>query len=328
MTRLGYGTYVGPGVGEGLELREEIELTEAAGFDAIFFSEHHGTERYPPSPLALASYALGATTTLRSGPMPLLLPLHDPVRVAEETALLDVVSGGRLVLGLAAGYLPMDFEQIGIAVEERGPRLDEGLDVLHRVWEGTPQQFDGRFSTFHSTGPLTYPPEGGRLPILIASSAVPGLRRAARWGAGIMIDSLRATADVARVAARYRELCDEAGTRPGTIGAIRRIWLGDVTETDNFIAAFGAELERYLAQVGPGRGPVAKALYDTGVTREAILDRVFVGEPEAVAEQIGAWAEAAGVEYLMLKVQWGRRVFEQIKQQLQRAAVICERIAA
>src|ERR1700729_772094 len=166
MTQIGYGTYVGPGTGEGLELREEIQLTEAAGFDAIFFSEHHGTERYPPSPLALASYALGATTTLRSGPMPLLLPLHDPVRVAEESALLDVVSGGRLVLGLAAGYLPHDFEQIGIPVDERGPRLDEGLDVIHRVWEGKPQAFHGRFSTFSSTGPLTYPPESGRLPVL------------------------------------------------------------------------------------------------------------------------------------------------------------------
>jgi len=328
MTRLGYGTYVGPGPGEGLELREEIQMTEAAGFDAIFFSEHHGTERYPPSPLALASYALGATTTLRSGPMPLLLPLHDPVRVAEESALLDFVSGGRLVLGLAAGYLPRDFEQIGIALEERGPRLDEGLDLVHRVWEGTPQQFEGRFSTFQSTGPLIFPPEGGRLPILIASSAVPGLRRAARWGAGIMIDSLRATADVAKVAARYRELCADAGRRPATVGAIRRIWLGDETETERFISAFGEELERYLLQVGPGRGPVAKALHDTGVTREAILDRVFVGQPEEVAENVGAWAEAAGVDYVMLKVQWGQRVFEQIQQQLQRAAVICERLAA
>jgi alkanesulfonate monooxygenase SsuD/methylene tetrahydromethanopterin reductase-like flavin-dependent oxidoreductase (luciferase family) len=327
MTRLGYGTYVGPGPGEGLELREEIQLTEAAGFDAIFFSEHHGTERYPPSPLALASYALGATSTLRSGPMPLLLPLHDPVRVAEESALLDFVSGGRLVLGLAAGYLPRDFEQIGIPVDDRGPRLDEGLDVLHRVWEGTPQQFQGRFSTYQSTGPLTYPPEAGRLPLLIASSAVPGLRRAARWGAGVMIDSLRATADVAKVAGRYRELCKEAGRRPGTVGAIRRIWLGDEAETERFIAAFGAELERYLVQVGPGRGPVAKALHHTGVTREAILDRVFVGRPEEVAETIGAWATAAGVEYVMLKVQWGMRVFEQIKQQLQRAAVVCERLA-
>jgi alkanesulfonate monooxygenase SsuD/methylene tetrahydromethanopterin reductase-like flavin-dependent oxidoreductase (luciferase family) len=327
MTRLGYGTYVGPGAGEGLELREEIQLTEAAGFDAIFFSEHHGTERYPPSPLALASYALGATTTLRSGPMPLLLPLHDPVRVAEESALLDFVSGGRLVLGLAAGYLPRDFEQIGIAVEERGPRLDEGLDVLHRVWKGMPQDFQGRFSAYHSSTPLTYPPEGGRLPILIASSAVPGLRRAATWGAGIMIDSLRATADVAKVAARYRELCAEAGRRPTTVGAIRRIWLGDATETERFISAFGDELERYLLQVGPGRGPVAKALHDTGVTREAILDRVFVGAPEAVADDIGTWAQAAGVEYIMLKVQWGKRAFEQIKQQLRRAALICERLA-
>jgi alkanesulfonate monooxygenase SsuD/methylene tetrahydromethanopterin reductase-like flavin-dependent oxidoreductase (luciferase family) len=326
LTRIGYGTYVGPGAGEGLELREEIQLTEAAGFDAIFFSEHHGTERYPPSPLALASYALGATATLRSGPMPLLLPLHDPVRVAEESALLDVVSGGRLVLGLAAGYLPLDFEQIGIPVDERGPRLDEGLDVLHRVWEGEPQDFHGRFTTLCTSGPLTYPPEAGRLPVFIASSAVPGLRRAANWGAGIMIDSLRATDGVAKVAARYRELCQEAGRRPATVGAIRRIWLGDETESERFIAAFGAELERYLEQVGPGRGPVAKALHDTGVTREAILDRVFVGQPEVVAEELGAWAQAAGIEYVMLKVQWGKRAFDQIKQQLQRAAVVCERL--
>src|SRR5687768_7858098 len=108
--RIGYGTYLR----DGGDLREEAQLAEASGLDGIFFSEHHGVAHYPPSPLALAHFALGATTTLRAGPMPLLLPLHHPVRIAEETALIDHVSGGRLIVGLAIGYLEDDFEQVGV----------------------------------------------------------------------------------------------------------------------------------------------------------------------------------------------------------------------
>jgi len=92
----------------------------------VFFSEHHGVPGYIANPLAAATFVLGCSGTLRSGPMPLLLPLHDPVRIVEQAALVDAISGGRLIMGLGAGYLPRDFEQCGVPLDDRGHRLGRG----------------------------------------------------------------------------------------------------------------------------------------------------------------------------------------------------------
>src|ERR1700732_1521378 len=123
--RYGYGTYLLSDATTPRELREEIVQVECAGFDAIFFSEHHGVAGYAPDPLALAVFALGQTTTLRAGPMPLLLPLRQPVHVAETAALAHFISDGRLILGVGAGYLAQDFAPVGLSSAERGQRMEE-----------------------------------------------------------------------------------------------------------------------------------------------------------------------------------------------------------
>src|SRR3954447_16356333 len=90
LMQLTYGTYVAdPDV-----LRDEVAAAEASGFEAVYFSEHHGLPGYIANPLAAATFVLGCSASLRSGPMPLLLPLHDPVRIAEQAALVDAISGG------------------------------------------------------------------------------------------------------------------------------------------------------------------------------------------------------------------------------------------
>src|SRR4051812_41579785 len=107
--QLTYGTYVAdPDV-----LRDEVAAAEAAGFEAVYFSEHHGLPGYIANPLAAATFVLGCSASLRSGPMPLLLPLHDPVRIAEQAALVDAISGGRRGVGGGGGFLPSGIGQRG-----------------------------------------------------------------------------------------------------------------------------------------------------------------------------------------------------------------------
>jgi alkanesulfonate monooxygenase SsuD/methylene tetrahydromethanopterin reductase-like flavin-dependent oxidoreductase (luciferase family) len=324
MMRVAYGTYVAEGPQAGAELVEEIRLVEAAGFDAIFFSEHHGVENYPPSPIQLAGFALGATSRLRAGPMPLLLPLHQPVRVAEDLALLDHVSGGRVVAGLSAGYLPVDFEQIGIPLDERAGRFEEAMEILHQLWRGEPQKFDGRYYQIGGTAPLVYPPYGGRLPELwIASTSGAGMRRAARWGTGIVLDSVQPRADAGRITARFAGICAEQGRPAGPVSAICRVWFGDEAETEQFLDGLATEYRRYLDLAGGTGVGWLKDLRERGVSRETVLERAFAGDPEQVARTMTDWAARSGIEHVILKFQWGKREFARIREQLERARVFC-----
>jgi alkanesulfonate monooxygenase SsuD/methylene tetrahydromethanopterin reductase-like flavin-dependent oxidoreductase (luciferase family) len=324
-----YGTYVGTGDKAGAELRDEIVAAEQGGYYAVFFSEHHATPGYPPSPLALASYALGATSVLRSGPMPLLLPLHDPIRVAEETALIDHVSGGRLVLGVAPGYLPADFSQVGLPLDERGARCDEALTIIRRMWQGDSHEFTGRFHTVHGDQPLPYPAYQGRIPpVWMASSSVAGMRRAIRWNARIVIDSVQPQVEVERLAALYRALCADQNAQAQPVAVIRRGWFGDDGEVAAFAGAYGAELERYLRMVGASNGPGAASLRASCDSTEAVAQRIVAGAPEQVADSLTEWAARAGIDHVIMKMQWGMPDHAKLMTQLARAGRFNERLAA
>ena len=107
------------------------------GFDAVVLSEHHGTEDgYLPSPLTLAAVVAGRTRRIDISIAALLLPLYDPVKLAEDMAVLDHASGGRVKVTLGLGYRPEEYAQFGIDWKTRGQRLDECLDVLLRAWRG------------------------------------------------------------------------------------------------------------------------------------------------------------------------------------------------
>jgi alkanesulfonate monooxygenase SsuD/methylene tetrahydromethanopterin reductase-like flavin-dependent oxidoreductase (luciferase family) len=321
--RIGYGTYLR----DGGDLRAEAMLAEASGLDAMFFSEHHGIARYPPSPLALAHYALGATSTLRAGPMPLLLPLHHPLRIAEESALIDHVSGGRLIMGLATGYLEDDFEQVGVPLAERGARLDEGIAILRQLWRGEPQRFAGPFHTIGGTAPLSYLPADA-IPIWLATGTPRGFRRAVRCDAGIVLDSVQPRSAIERAIRRYRELCADAGAAPRTVAVMRRIWLGGPDEVERFLDGYAEELARYVHLSKARGGPGAEELRDgEGISRRRVLERVSAGEPEAVADALGGWCAEHGVDYLIIKVQWGGGAPGAVETQLRRARVLCERLS-
>jgi alkanesulfonate monooxygenase SsuD/methylene tetrahydromethanopterin reductase-like flavin-dependent oxidoreductase (luciferase family) len=319
--RCGYGTYVPATSDAAAELRDEIALVEDAGFDAIFFSEHHGVDGYAPDPLALALHALSRTTVLRAGTMPLILPLRDPTLVAETAALGAFLSGGRLVLGVGAGYLPQDYAQVGVPFEDRGARLEEGIAVMRGVWSGA-LEHEGRFyRASQARAPLHRP--AAATPIWIASSSPLGMRRAARLGDGVMLNSLLDGEEAASLAGRYRAACRKYGVEPGTVGAIRRGWFGPGAEADAFLAAFEAQLRGAVNYAEYAKKQWVRDL----ASRRWVQDVAFVGEPEQVAASLAAWSARAGIDYVMLKLHWGARDFAEVRAQLGRARAFTAALA-
>ncbi|MGH2367455.1 MAG: LLM class flavin-dependent oxidoreductase, partial [Chloroflexota bacterium] len=128
------------------EQLEQIAYAEHLGFDSVWITEHHFTDDgYTPSVLTLAAAIAARTNRIRIGTWVLLLPLHNALRVAEDAATVDILSNGRLDLGMGLGYRPEEFAALGVDRRQRGRLMDEGVDLIRRAWTEDRLTFAGRF---------------------------------------------------------------------------------------------------------------------------------------------------------------------------------------
>src|SRR3989442_10875864 len=122
----------------------EAQLAESVGFHSCFFGEHHqDKDGFLPSPLIVATAVAARTRTLRVGTSVILLPLHHPVHLAEDVITLDLVSKGRIILGVGIGYQPADFRAFAVPMEHRVALFEEGVEIIRKCWSGAPFSFHG-----------------------------------------------------------------------------------------------------------------------------------------------------------------------------------------
>ena len=179
---------------------DQCAWAEARGFDVVALSEHHGVDDgYMSAPVTLAAAIAGRTRRLQINIAAVLVPLHDPVRLAEQLAVVQLVSGGRLSLVAGMGYRDEEFTMAGVERRQRGRLLDEYVHVLRQAWTGEPFEWRGR--TVRVTPAPPSPPM-----VLIGGSTEKAARRAARLQAGFF----PAIADAA-LAAAYEEECARFG---------------------------------------------------------------------------------------------------------------------
>lgn len=164
---------------------DQIAWAEGLGFGSVWLTEHHFAEDgYTPSPLVLAA-AIGARTkTMRIGTSVMLLPLADPIRLAEDAATLSILTGGRFDLGLAAGYREIEFETFKRALINRPSLMEEGVEIIRRAWAGESIEFHGKRFDYPDVKVYPVPPQPPRL--LIGAMAEPAIDRAARIGDGFL----------------------------------------------------------------------------------------------------------------------------------------------
>jgi alkanesulfonate monooxygenase SsuD/methylene tetrahydromethanopterin reductase-like flavin-dependent oxidoreductase (luciferase family) len=157
---------------------EMAEVADRNGFMAVTVEEHHGVDDgWSPAPLTCAALMLGRTTTLRVMVQALLVPLNDPIRVAEAIAVLDLASGGRINVVAGLGYRPEEYAAAGVDWDHRGAAMDEALDAILNAWTGEEFTFRGR------TVRVTPTPKSPPAAILfVGGSGRPAARRAARLG--------------------------------------------------------------------------------------------------------------------------------------------------
>ena len=185
---------------------EMVVWGEERGVFQIVISEHHGSpDGYLPSPLVFASAVAARTKTVPIQVGALIVPLHDPIRLAEDMAVIDLLSGGRVSYVTAVGYVPDEYAMFDRSFEGRGKRMDECLDVMRKAWSGDPFEYRGH--TIRVT-PVPLTPGGPSL--LMGGNSRAAARRAARFDMGMLTQGL--DPDLTRI---YEEECRALGKEPG-----------------------------------------------------------------------------------------------------------------
>jgi alkanesulfonate monooxygenase SsuD/methylene tetrahydromethanopterin reductase-like flavin-dependent oxidoreductase (luciferase family) len=184
------------------------EWADAKGFDMLVLSEHHASDDgFLPSPLVFAGTVAGRTRRIPINVAALLVPLHDPVRLAEDIAVLDLASNGRVSIVAGLGYRPVEYELFGRDWKTRGRRMDECLNVMLQAWTGEPFEYEGR-----TVRVLPRPAQQPHPMLLIGGSGPAAARRAARFGFGFFPPV--GDQELVQI---YLDECERLGHRPGIV---------------------------------------------------------------------------------------------------------------
>jgi alkanesulfonate monooxygenase SsuD/methylene tetrahydromethanopterin reductase-like flavin-dependent oxidoreductase (luciferase family) len=279
---------------------EQVRLVREAGFHSIFAGQHFLPDPFQMlQPVPLLARLAAEAGDLRVGAGILLLPLLNPVEVAEEAATLDVLTGGRFVLGVGLGY--RDVENAAFAVPgDRVRVFREKLDVVRRLLEGEEVTASGEGYRLERACLAPLPLQRPRPPIWMAANSDAAVRRAARLADTWFVNPHASVAEVERQLALFRA---ERGSDPAELPMLREACIAS-TDEEALAIARPYLAPKYEAYVAWGQSDV---LPPTDTLRrgweELRAGRFIVGSPETAAEQIRALA-ALGVTELVLRVQW------------------------
>jgi alkanesulfonate monooxygenase SsuD/methylene tetrahydromethanopterin reductase-like flavin-dependent oxidoreductase (luciferase family) len=166
------------------ETLDLIAWSETVGFEGAWVPEHHRAEDgYMPSPLVTLGAIAARTKTIRLGSAVALAPLYHPVRFAEDCAVLDILSNGRIEMALAIGYRRRETEAYGVDFTKRGRRFDEFLEIVRRLWAGETVSFEGSFYSVKDASISPASPRG-QIPLYIGGFAEKALERVAKYADG------------------------------------------------------------------------------------------------------------------------------------------------
>ena len=303
-----YGSIASPPDGEFIEEKldeicEEAELAESCGFDGIFFGEHHQDRKgFLPSPLIAAAMIAGRTRTLTVGTNLILLPLHHPVKVAEDAASLDLLSHGRLILGVGLGYLERDLATFGIPKRNRAGRFEESVSIIRNCWSGEPFSHTGEHFTLPSIQTLPRPSQKPGPPIWIGAVEPVAVRRAGRIGDG-WITAPGLPIDFATECANlYREEAAKSG-RDACVVVMRDAWVANTREEAERV--YGPEIvTAYKYYFAGGQFRLFKGMASEADINFKNIDkdaRLVLGTPDECVDQLQRLKEELGADYVIIR---------------------------
>jgi alkanesulfonate monooxygenase SsuD/methylene tetrahydromethanopterin reductase-like flavin-dependent oxidoreductase (luciferase family) len=283
---------------------DRIEIMDRAGYDAVWLAEHHFSGfSVCPSVHMVGTLAAARTRRLRIGTGVSLAPFYHPLRLAEEVALLDLLSGGRVNWGAGRGFARVEFEAFGVPPEESAARFRETVEIVLRAWTDERLSFSGEHFRFDGIEVLPKPMQRPHPPVWLAASSDSAIDWAAGRGFSILMDPHSSGAEIGRKRRRYAERLAAAGFSEAgrDIPVARLVALGRNAEAAAAVARSGAEwmVNSYL---GAQHRPVMQGSFTPdGVDpiRRYLDDVILHGTPDAVVDQILRLRDEVGLDYLL-----------------------------
>jgi probable F420-dependent oxidoreductase len=273
---------------------------EEQGYDWINVTEHHvAADGYLPALFVVLAAMAARTRRIRLSTGMLILTLHSPLRIAEEAAVLDIISGGRLTLGVAAGYREVEFEAMQVDYRTRGKRFAESLELLRLAWTGKPFTFSGEIFQFPELVVRPTPIQRPGIPLWLGGTTEVALRRVVRHGAPVFPGATDEIAVVAQRMASYdrlrEKLADSVPAAPRELVLPRLAVVADTTEEARRRALPGirAMLQTYQSWGLPV--DFTTMLRDW----ELLDDLVIAGDPDHCRACIERYAELGLTDLLL-----------------------------
>jgi alkanesulfonate monooxygenase SsuD/methylene tetrahydromethanopterin reductase-like flavin-dependent oxidoreductase (luciferase family) len=283
--------------GSAAELAAQAELAERLGYGSFWLPEHHfGEVGAIPAPLLLLAAVAARTTRLRVATTSFLLPVRHPIHVAEEVAVLDRLSEGRVILGVGRGFRGALFTAFEVPAAEKRDRFEANLRLILDAWRGEPVAYeaDGAGGAPKPVVLAPLPLQRPHPPVWVAAFGPKAVAQAGRLGLPYLASPIEPLSRLAENHARHREALPDAAA-PLAVPIMRTVFasrsparLREVRE------ALGRQAAALARAPGPAFRHLAGALVD---------EWALVGEPEEVADGIARYREALGMTHLVVRAQ-------------------------
>jgi len=310
----------------GLEI---AQAAEALGFGNVWLAEHHfSTYGYLSRPAQLATYIAAKTTRIRVGTAVIVVPLHHPLVIAEEIATLDLLSGGRLDVGLGRGYQPYEFERFGLELESGRARWEESIDILLKSFEGRPFSYDGKLFKIPETMVFPQPLQQPRPPIWITAQSPESVEAAVRRGFNVLTGGFGVP--IERMA-EFRRLFDRLvgefkPPQPLRVGVQRAVYVAEsqadaraAVEEARWNMRVTLSLRNQYERVEQGRAIPVPAPKEPDT--DDLLDRfLIIGTPDTVIRQIKRVEEMVGITHFNCSFWFGDLEHARVMRSMERFA--------
>jgi len=303
------------------EALKEVLYGEELGFDSVWLEEHHGVrDHYWPSPIVCLAGFATRTSDILLGTDIVILPFYHPVRVAEDAAMLDVMSEGRFILGVAIGYRPEEFELYQTPLKRRGARFVEQVEIIKALWTQDSVQFEGQFYQLQDASiepkPITQP----HPPLWIGGWGNLSLKRAARLGDAWIPGPTADLKKLLECQEKYQTELQVLGkSKPAERPLTREMVIAD-SDKEAFELAEKYLLINYRDEYGGGwEHPLIGGEDHAPTDRLEALgeDRFIIGNPERCIQTIQHFMDTFGTNHLIFRLYFPGMPHEHILHELE-----------
>jgi len=283
---------------------EQARVAVENNHDGLWFGQHYiseGNNQFQPLPLMSRATDFADSTTL--GTSIFLLPLHNPIAVAENFATLDTMFDGDLLFGVALGYKPAEFDAFGIDMDDRLGRFVEGIQLIRRLWTEDDVSYSGNYFDVEDVTIDPKPNDGAGVPFLLGGNTERTVKRAGKLGDGWIISARTTFEEAKQMSDVYHDGVKESKYSNNWIGLNREMYVAETTEEAEETVKPMMK-ERAARWIDRGAQDTAEQIDDLDEQVHEMLEERFIGSPEECIDRIAKFRDEVGVDHVIAMYNW------------------------